>query len=131
MRNDPALWALAHNGQIGGKHDYATTWGVGSPSVVVRLDDGYPQIYLPLQAIRLEIGCRAATQPEATALWLQIVALSRASHRQVFNVAGGRAMLYYLLWSGGPSMIYDPDQEMDLCLGFMDALVAEDSVPIH
>lgn len=131
MRNDPTLWSLAHNGQIAGKHNYANTWGVGSASVVVRLDDGYPQIYLPLHAVRLEISCRAATQPEAMALWLQVVALSRATHRAVFNVAGGRAMLYYLLWSGGRSMIYDPDLEMDLCLGFMDALVAEDSVPVR
>jgi hypothetical protein len=127
LRADVSLMDLANN-QLGAKHQYGASggqWTPGSASLVVMLDGGFPDIYLPWQQPRLEVRCYGPTVYEAALIYSRLVEVSRETSRARVTTEKGLALVYWLLMESSPSQLYDPDLEMDFLMVFMRAAVNE------
>ncbi len=119
-------------GQIAAKHRYGEEapggWAAGSTSLTVNLDGGRPELYAPVQDVRLEVIARAGSKAEAMAVLLRMQELSRATNRVRVMTSQGAALLYFLVPDSGSSLPYDADLGMDEALAFYRALVAEGEI---
>ena len=120
--------SILSTSQIASKDRYGESWAIPSAGVVVNLDGGTPEIYLPVQTVRLEVRCYGATRPEAMSLLMEIVALSRSTLRTAVITSSGNGLLYYLNQDSGPSMLYDSELGMDFALMFFEASICETGV---
>ncbi len=127
LSNDAELKEIVGQ-QLAAKHRYGVGWTVGTAGLMVRLDGGPVDVYVPLQALRYEVRCYAASPVEAMRTWKRLVALSRETQRVTVRVADGTALLYRFIQASGPSQLYDDEVKMDLVLCFFEAAVAEGSV---
>lgn len=130
LRADAQLAALT-GGRIASKQNYGRgrgQWEAGQVGLVVRPDGGLPDLDVPVQPLRLEADIYAPTQPQAVAVWLRLVALSRAVVRRVMTTTQGAALVYWLHQASGLSLLHDRDLGMELALGFFEAQVAEEVV---
>lgn len=114
--------------QIASKDRFGETWPVSSQAIVVNLDGGNPDLYLPVQNVRLEIRCYGPDRWSALTLLDEVIELSRATCREEVTVSGGTAMLYRLLQASGPSALFDDELQMDFALMFFEAMVCERGV---
>jgi len=117
--------------RIASKAHYGTgtgEWAQGASSVVVTPSEWLPNIYVPIQPTRLAVRCYADGQPEAMALWREIVEVSRAFRRCKVQTSEGLALLHSFVQASTPSLGYDPDVQMDVCLAFFTATVSEQPV---
>lgn len=110
---------------IASKHRYGNPWDVGSSGVAARLDGGSPNLYMEVQPIRVEIRCFASSDVLALELLNEIVEVSRSVNREEQFVTGGTGLLYFFNPDSGPSLIFDPDLNMDVALMFFSAQVSE------
>lgn len=127
LSNDAELKALVDT-RIAAKHRYGAGWALGLAGLMVRLDGGLPNWYVPMQALRYEVRCYAASPVEAMQIWKRLVALSRETARAAVTVSSGAALLYRFLQASGPSQLYDADVKMDCVLCFFEAAVAESAL---
>lgn len=104
----------------------APGWNVGETALTIRMDGGGPDIYAPVQDVRLEVRCYASSQMAAMRVWRRLVELSRGVEREAVDTSAGRALLHNLLQSSGPSTLYDAQIGMDFVLAFFDARVGEE-----
>lgn len=111
--------------QIASKHRFGESWEAGSKAIVVRLDGGTPDIDVPVQDVRVEVRCYAASDYLALELLNEITALSRSINRELQNVSGGGGLLYFLNQTSGQSVLFDPDLNMDFALQFFVAKISE------
>jgi hypothetical protein len=126
--NDADLHEIVGN-QIAAKHLFGEDWTIPSRAVTVHLDGGEPDIYNERQKVRLEVRCYGETQYEATRGYLAMVnAMRAASARVVVETNAGKALIYWLVPSSGPSFFRDPDVGVDTILFFCSACVAEQDV---
>ena len=126
LQADAGLAALVGD-RVAAKHRYGEAWEKGDAGLMVRLDGGRPERYLPVHTVRLELRCYAASQVEAVGIYLALLETARATEREMVGPAtdGGTALLYWFLPASGPSLLYDPDVGMDFCLAFFEAQVGE------
>lgn len=127
LSNDAELKAIVET-RVAAKHRYGVGWAVGAAGLMVRLDGGPANVYVPMQALRYEVRCYAASPVEAMRTWKRLVAVSRETSRVRVAVSDGTALIYRFLQASGPSQLYDDDVKMDCVLCFFEAAVAEDSV---
>lgn len=113
--------------QIASKDRFGDTsgWLIGSKAVIINLDGGTPDLYLPVQTLRLEIRCYSEDRYQALELLNEIITLSRSTSREAVAVTGGTGLLYYLHQASGPSALYDDDLAMDFALMFFEAKISE------
>ena len=114
--------------QIASKHRFGESWETGSKAIVVRLDGGTPDIDVPVQDIRVEVRCYAASDYLALELLNEITALSRSINRELQNVSGGGGLLYFFNQTSGQSVLFDPDLNMDFALQFFVAKISESAL---
>lgn len=125
---DADLVALVAS-QVAGKHKFGDGWGIPSKAVQLRLDGGLPDLYTPRQVVRLELRCYGESQADAAAVYGAMVGLSRRTDRVRVTTGGGVALVYWLIFTSGPSLLVDPDVDVDYVLAFMEASVSEVDVP--
>lgn len=114
------------SGQIAAKHRYGKDWDRGSAGLVAKLDGGVPELYAPMQTVRLEMQCYANTTVEAMEIWRQLVTMSRDDERKAVTVANDeQALVYQFIQESGPSLLYDQDLEMDFVMVFFRASMCE------
>lgn len=127
LKTDAGLAALVST-RIAAKHRYAEAWTVGEAALVARLDGGDVQIYVPVQRVRIETQCYAASQVAAMAIWRRLVELSREGERWLVETSQGDALLHFFLQFSAPSLLWDFDVGMDFALCFFEVLVGEGAV---
>ena len=93
--------------QIASQHHFGAGWKSDAAGLVVRLDGGPPDIYLPLHNVRLEMRFYGGSQAAALTLALGLVELSRQITRELVNTTSGPALLHCLLIDSGMSSLYD------------------------
>lgn len=121
-------WSGLSTSQIASKDRYGESWAILSAGVVVNLDGGTPEMYLPVQTVRLEVRCYGATRPAAMSLLMEIVELSRSTMRESVITSSGNGLLYYINQDSGPTMQYDGEIGMDFALMFFEASICETGV---
>lgn len=114
--------------QVASKHRYGEAWEAGSSSIVARLDGGDPNLYVEVQEARVEVRCYGADDLLALDLLYELMALSRGIERVEVVVAGGTGLLYHFQPDSGPSVVFDPDLNMDAALMFFSVMVSEKGV---
>jgi hypothetical protein len=125
---DPALAALVGD-RVATKHRFhAGGWEIPGKAVVVRYTGGEAETYVRWQRPRLEFRCYGESAREAGKVYNALSDLTRAATRRVVTTGGGDALVYYLVLTSGPSLLYDPDVDVDMVLVFAEAAVAEQSV---
>jgi len=117
--------SLPANNQVAVKHRYPDPWLPNTAGIVVVPDGGTPNLYLPVQNLRLEIRCYEANSYLALTLLDQVMELARATGREQVIISTGTAMLYNFYQESGPSLLYDEDLNMDFALAFFSAKVNE------
>lgn len=132
LQADAALAELVGS-RIASKHRYgegadSMRWSTDQASLTVRLDGGQPDLYVPLQNVRLEVRCYAPSQYLASRIWQRVVEVSRETSRQPVLTSGGAALLHRLNQESSASMLYDRDLGLDLVLVFLSALVGEEAL---
>ncbi len=135
LKADPDLAALVGD-RIATLHRYGEAdappgpypaWDVDDCALVLHLDGGRPDWYLPRQEVRLEADCYAPTQVQAMAIDLALVDFCRTAGRAAVQpgTSGGTGILYWLLPDSGPSLIKDPDLPLHMLVVFLRASVGE------
>ena len=114
--------------QIAEEYRYGESWAKDSAGIVVRLDGGTPNLYAPLQEVRLEVRCYGKDALSASDLLSEVDTLSRAIDREPVQVGSDQALLYWINPDSGPSLLDDPTLQMKFALRFFMALVAEDKI---
>jgi len=117
---------------IAESHEYGTNWAPGSGGVSVTIDGGQPEIYLPIQKLRLEVLCYGSTYEDAFKIYRAIHDVSRTTERVVVHGADGYGLIYYILPQSGPTKMLDPDLgDMDIIIGFFECLISEETLTIE
>lgn len=126
---DSELAALVGD-RIAAKHRYGKNgaWDAGQPGLTVLLDGGTPDIYAPVQTVRLEARAYAISQAEAMRIWRRLVMIGRQTTRVTAPTSQGPALVYWLNQASGPSMLFDAATGMDTVIGFFEAAVGESAV---
>jgi hypothetical protein len=124
LQDDAGLEALVDT-RIAAKHRYADAWTAGEAALVVRLDGGEPQLYVPVQRVRIETQCYAASQVEAMEIWRRLVELSRDTQRVTVETGEGEALLHFFLQAAAPSLLWNDEVGMDFALCFFEVMVGE------
>ena len=115
--------------QIAEKYRYGDGgWSAGTPSILVRLDGGNADLYLPAQEVRLEVRCYAKNSELAMKILAELISLSRKTNRNKVVIGSKNALLYWLLQDSGPSLLTDEDLKMAYALMFFAARIAEDEL---
>jgi len=128
LKADAGLRALVGD-RIAGKHHYATAWSRTQAGLVVAPSGGTPNLYLPLQTLRLRCEAYAPSQPEAMAVWRALIAFSRAKERFSVPLASGqKAFIYAFLQDSGPSFLWDDEVNMDVVAGFFQCTISEQAI---
>lgn len=138
LKTDGALAELVGN-RIASKHRFgdasraqagqgAPYWQIGSAGLTVRLDGGDPEIYAPVQNVRLEVRCYAQGAHEAMQVWRRVVELARGCERVSVDTSDGGALLHEFLQASGPSTLWDNNLGMDFVLSFFNASVSEEEI---
>lgn len=117
------------NGRIAAKHKYGEAWKTSESGLVVVQDDSMPSHYVPIQDLRLEVQCYAASDANAMDTWLSLVEIARNCSRVAVLTSKGDALVYSFLQESGPSYVPDKDlTTMKRFLGFWRVQVGETSV---
>ncbi len=111
--------------RVAAKHRYGAGWTTGQTGLTVGLDGGTPDIYVPMQEVRLETRAFAGSQAEAMRTWRELVKVARRTNRNAVATSAGMGLIYRLNQASGPSLLYDQDLGMDVALCFFEALVSE------
>jgi hypothetical protein len=138
LRADGSLTELVGD-RIAAKHRYgdaskqiagqgAPGWSTDDAGLALRLDGGSPELYAPLQDVRIEARIYAGSQIEGMQVWMRLVEISRDVDRALVDTTGGRALVHEFLQDSGPSLLFDSDLSMDLVLAFFGASVGEEAV---
>lgn len=121
-------WTGLSTTQIASKDRYGEAWAIPSAGVVVNLDGGEPEVYLPVQTPRLEVRCYGVDRPAAMSLLMEIIALSRSVLREAVTTRNGTGLLYYFNQASGISMLHDTELGMDFAMMFFEASICETGV---
>jgi hypothetical protein len=129
-------WFLANAASFGvgtrvaGQHRFGTenAWTPGQRCITARMDDAELSNYVPLHAVRLEVRFYGASQADAAAMWMAMLPLARAVRRNAISTDLGNALLHSLVQSSGPSMLYDPEINVDYVLMFWTGIIGENSI---
>ena len=121
-------WTGLSTTQIASKDRYGEAWAIPSAGVVVNLDGGEPEVYLPVQTPRLEVRCYGVDRPAAMSLLMEIIALSRSVLREAVTTRNGTGLLYYFNQASGISMLHDAELGMDFAMMFFEASICETGV---
>ena len=121
-------WTGLSTTQIASKDRYGEAWAIPSAGVVVNLDGGEPEVYLPVQTPRLEVRCYGVDRPAAMSLLMEIIALSRSVLREAVTTSNGTGLLYYFNQASGISMLHDTELGMDFAMMFFEASICETGV---
>lgn len=124
------------NGRVAGKHRYGipanktlvSAWQPDQVCVVVRLDDGSPELYGPIGIHRFEVRILNETRSPIFDTWRELITLSRASKRFEVVTSLGNVLMYYVAQSSGFSVIRDADLKLEVGLVFFNALIAEEVI---
>jgi hypothetical protein len=103
-------------------------WEVPGSAVVFRYSGGPSEVDLAWQTPRLEIRCYGESAKQAGKVYNAVSDVARGTKRQVVELDDASALVYYFILTSGPSLLYDPDVEMDMVLVFAAAAVAEAAV---
>lgn len=118
------------SGRVAGKHRYGDTWTESQVGVSVHLDGGVPDLYAPVATPRIEIRIYATNQPAVTAVWMELVALSRANERFTVAVSGSKtALVHYFKPVTSLSIPYDEVLKMDVGVCFFETMIGESPLP--
>jgi hypothetical protein len=115
--------------RIGPQHRYSIAWETTQPALVLQWNGGDPDLYLPIQNLRVEARAYAPTHAEAGSLWGALAALARATGRVPVAVGAETGLLYSLRPSGGPLALWDAEIQLPCLYGFFDAVVGETPLP--
>lgn len=118
-------------GRIASKAHYGAgpgAWPQGATSIVVTPSEWFAEVDVPVQPTRLAIRCYAEDQARAMEVWREVVEVSRAHRRCGVDTSEGRALLHSFVQASTPSLLYDPDVQMDVCLAFFAAMVSEQAL---
>lgn len=117
------------SGRVAGKHRYGDSWTETQTGVSVHLDGGSPDLYAPVHSVRFEVRIYATEQPAVTAVWLALIALSRANERFTVAVSGNNtAFVHYFKPVTNLSIPYDDVLKMDVGVCFFEALIGEEAL---
>jgi hypothetical protein len=83
------------------------------------------ELYVQWQRPRLVFRCYGATRAAAWDVYLRLVEISRASHRQTAVVADGTGLMYWLNMTSGASFLVDTEIDMPYVQVFAEAAVNE------
>lgn len=127
LLDDAPLAALV-SGRIATRQQYGERWQLPDRALQVRMDGGQPELYVEDHIIRLECRAYGESHYEANKIWTRMVTISRALARTTTVTSQGTALVRTLLMDTVPSMLHDPDLDVDFLLWFMTARVAETAV---
>lgn len=114
------------SGRVAGKHRYGDGWTESQTGVSVHLDGGSPDLYAPVHNVRIEVRIYATEQPTVTAIWKDLIALSRANERFAVTVSGNNtALVHYFKPVTNLSIPYDDVLKMDVGVCFFETMIAE------
>ena len=111
--------------RVAAKHRYGKEWQTSQPALTVLLDGGTPELYVPMQTVRLETRSYATTQAGAMRGWRRLMEISRHTQRAVSPTSQGAALLFWFTQASGPSLLFDRELGLDFVLGFFEAAVGE------
>jgi hypothetical protein len=122
------LYALTE-GRVAGRHKFGDGWEIPCQALQVQYDGAdQVELYLQVQRPRLELRCYGASPAEAAAVYHAVVAVTRGVNREMVDTRHGTALIYWLLMDSGPTMMRDPDADVDMILSYARAAVAERDV---
>ena len=127
LLQDTELTALVGN-RIAAKHRYGKGWQTSQAALTVLLDGGTPDIYVPVQVVRLEMRAFAASQADAMQIWRRLIEIARRTQRVTAPTTQGNALVYWMNQASGPSMVFDQDIGVDSVLCFFEAAVGESAI---
>lgn len=114
--------------QIASKKHYGDGWEVGSPAIVAALDGGDPDLYIPMQRVRIEVRCFAGSIYDAMKLASEVETVCRAIQRKTQAVTGGTALIYWINPASIKTPQFDADVKMDFALQFFEAAISNGSL---
>jgi hypothetical protein len=103
-------------------------WKSGQACIVVKLDGGPVDIYLPHNEMSLDLRCYAESQYQAMQIWNRVTTLAYATHRVAVPTRQGKALVYFLLPSAQPSFLFDTTVNSDFVYCPFRADIAQDAV---
>lgn len=114
--------------QIASKHKFGSGWEIPSKAIQVQPSPGPVDVDTPVEQMRLEVRCYGGSQYEALQVYGAFRDLVRATERVTVETTTGKALIYRLLLNASPSLLYDPEVEIDLVMVFAQTAVAEEEV---
>lgn len=115
-------------GRVASKHRYGSGWSEGQTGVAVHLDNGEPDVYVPLAEPRLEIRIYADDQVKVVDVWRELVALSRTNSRIAVSTSKGTALIQNFIEQSSLSLLWDEVLGMDMGVVFYTSKVSEEAV---
>lgn len=114
------------SGRVAGKHRYGDGWTESQTGVSVHLDGGSPDLYAPVHSVRIEVRIYATEQPTVTAIWKDLITLSRDNERFTVAVSGDdTALVHYFKPVTNLSIPYDDVLKMDVGVCFFETMISE------
>ena len=113
------------SGRIASKHRYGNPWPPGAPAITLTLDNSDVHLYAPLETARIEMRCYGDGHESAMSLWKEALRIASQFERATVMTGSGLALVYAWVLDSGPSLMNDPDAQMDYVLSFWRVSIAE------
>lgn len=125
--------ALCGN-RIAPKHKYSNksvgdAWATPSKSIEIKYDPGgTPDIYIPVQDVRLQAACYGEDEYQASRVYGSLVNATRNSNRVTSTTSNGTALIYWITLDGTPESDFDESVSMPYIRVYLTARVSEIAV---
>lgn len=116
-------------GQVAAKHKFGDGWEIPSKAITLRVNGGPVDLYTERQIYRMDARMWGESPWEAGRVYRAFVGMTRSMTRAKVETTDGNALIYWVVPRSSPSQLYDQELKMDYVLIFLEAAVAETSVP--
>lgn len=111
--------------RVGARHKYGAEWERGAQALRIGVEGGTPELDVRWQRLRLACWCYGGSPAQAMRAYLALADLCRRVDRAVVDTGRGFALVYWLHAVSGPSLLRDPEIDMDAVLVYIEAAVGE------
>ena len=112
-------------GRVAARHKYGEGWARGAQALRIGIEGGVPELDVRWQRLRLACWCYGGSPAQAMRTYLALADLCRRVERDVVDTGRGFALVYWLNAVSGPSLLRDPEIDMDAVLVYVEAAVGE------
>lgn len=126
--------ATATGGRIDDRHHYGQDtgdWSQTAASLILFPVGGAPRHTVQAQRFQLEAWCYGDTYHDAGAVYRALIGFTNPDHRRTVTTSAGKALVYYVVPTGQPRQVLDPEPRpagMPAYQVILEALVAEQIV---